>query len=153
MELELRQTLKRIHRFQAAPAALRDEGVKERSRKKNSLAAHGLIDVSSYAKAIGFLVPVLIDRKAWETFVWVKDDVPLMERNPRMKERRLLDILLQALHAARNARRRKTARFNMYRLTSENERRRTGRVAIRGEFRVHCGPGDSDEPVVTIKLA
>jgi len=40
----------------------------------------------------------------------------------------------------------------MYRLTSKAERKIFGKVVIKNDLLVCCGPGDNAEPVVTIYL-
>lgn len=113
----------------------------------------GLVDVSKHAWAIGFLVPVAMTRRAWEELVEIRYDLPLMQRNPRMRERRLIDVLLQALRLARVQGKKSSAQFSTYRLTGREERRSTGRVAIKNEVLVSCGPNDYGNPIITISLA
>ncbi len=69
-----------------------------------------------------------------------------------MRERRLIDILLQAYRLARTQGKKKTAQFNTYRLTSPEERRATGKVAIKNEVLVSCGPNHFGNPMITISL-
>lgn len=126
-----------------------EESSSQRGRSKLS----GFVEVSSYAEAIGFLIPVFMSRESWRAFVEVEDDIPLMTRNPRMKERRLLEILLQALRAARGAGGERTAHFDMYRLTSKEERKNAGMIAVCRRFLVGCGFGDQGEPIILIELA
>lgn len=128
------------------------KGQKELSNRRNGSELSAFIDVSSYAEAIGFLVPVYMSPESWQTFVEVDDDIPQMSRNPRMKERRLLEILLRGLHVARGAQGEEIALFDMYRLTSRMERKNTGKVAICKQFRVRCDLDGLGKTVVIIEF-
>jgi len=113
-----------------------------------------LVDVSSYASPVGFVLPVALTRDVWNAFVEIRDNFPLMERDLRARERRLLEILLEARRAVRKAGSSDSeARFHLYRLTNKNERAAIERLAIRIGLLVHCGPGDHAEPVLTIRCS
>lgn len=134
-------------------AGREEDALPKQPSRKDRFERGDLIDVSQYAGAVGFVFPVALTREVWEALVDIQHDWPLMERTQRAAERRILEILLRALHAVRGVDvRSDAAQFCLYRFTSEAEREKCGRIAIRNDLRVHCGPGDSGEAVITISL-
>jgi len=117
------------------------------------LARGGLVDVSNCARIVGFVFPVALTREVWLTLVNIRHDHLLIERNPRVVEQRILEILIAARSAALAAGDSESAQVSMYRVTSSSERRATGKYAVRRDLRVQCGSGDNAEPVITISLA
>jgi len=112
-----------------------------------------LIDVSYLAREVGFTVHVACSREVWAGLIEIGYDLPALKRNPRMKERRLLNVLLEALQAARRKLGSREVQFSVYRITSKAERETCGKIAIKSDLAVRCDPGDFGEPVVTISLA
>ena len=123
------------------------------SSRSVDLARGGLVDVSNYAKTVGFVFPVALTREVWLTLVNIRYDHSLIERNPRVVEQRILEILITARSAVLGAGDSESTQVSMYRLTSSDERRATGKYAVRRHLRVQCGSGDHAEPVITISLA
>lgn len=117
------------------------------------LKSRELIDVSAFANELGFTAPVALSCEVWAGLVEIDHDLPALKRRPRMRERRILDILLEAMKAAKREPRSKEVRFCVHRLTSKAERDVSGKVAVKSELTVRCEPGDFGEPVVTISLA
>lgn len=112
-----------------------------------------LVDVSRLAREVGFTVHVACSREVWAGLIEIGHDLPALKRNPRMKERRLLNILLEALQAVRRKLGSREVQFSVYRITSKAERETCGKVAVKSDLAVRCDPGDFGEPVVTISLA
>lgn len=112
-----------------------------------------LVDVSRLAREVGFTVHVACSRDVWTGLIEIGHDLPALKRNPRMKERRLLNILLEALQAARRKLGSREVQFSVYRITSKAERETCGKIAVKSDLAVRCDPGDFGEPVVTISLA
>lgn len=109
--------------------------------------------MSSDAKMVGFVFPVALTREVWLSLVNIRHDYLLIERNPRVVEQRILEILFAARSAALRAGDRASTQFSIYRVTSRSEQKATGKYAIRRDLRVQCGSGDNAEPVITISLA
>lgn len=119
--------------------------------RRAKLAEGQLIDVSAQAKLVGFAVPVAISRDAWEMLVDIQSSSTPAEHNPRRRERYLLQILHEAVQVARRAEDSESL-FLVYRPTDVFERNRTRKIGNQHSLLIQCGPGDLDEPVVTISV-
>ena len=108
------------------------------------------MDVSALARSVGFALPVAVHREVWQTLIAVRRDPLLEESDLRREERRLLDILHEAVRVARHTEACE-APFNIYRIVDSRGRKYTRKLATHGLL-VRCGAGDFGEPVVTISL-
>lgn len=75
-----------------------------------------------------------------------------MESNSRAKDRRILEILIEALRAVREAEDSETARFSMYKFSNRSERKVTGKIAIKNDLLIRCEPDDDESPAIGIYL-
>ena len=120
--------------------------------RKERLALGDLIDVSSYARPVGFVIPVALSRPVWLALVDGGEGRPFMESNSRAKDRRILEILIEALRAVREAEDSETARFSMYKFSNRSERKITGKIAIKNDLLIRCEPDDDESPAIVIYL-
>lgn len=102
-----------------------------------------LVDVSHMSREAGFLWPVAMTRAAWEDCVaWGEAD---SKRQTYQDERgRLWDVLWMGGQAARYGR----DRFQLYRIPRGGRGTQARLVALK----MHVGPGDEGELVITIML-
>jgi len=120
-------------------------------RRSAKLAEGQLIDVSAQAKSVGFVVPVAISRDAWDKLIDIQNGSKLAEHNPLRRERHLLQILHEAVRVARRAEDSESS-FMAYQPADGFVGKRTRKIGIQHRLLIQCGPGDCDEPVVTISL-
>lgn len=116
--------------------------------RAQALADGELVDAGDLAREAGFRVPVALTRAAWlEAVAWDSE-------RPEMQDEtgRLWDVLTMSRFAAGRASY-STDRciVRLYRVPNE-DRGRDYNEAEQIELRMHIGPGDSGEPVVTILL-
>lgn len=109
--------------------------------RANAIADGQLVDVSAFGTEAGFGHPVALTAAAWQLTVAWSDDEPAIQD----ERGRLWDVVYMAADAARKR--------------AGNELLFTVAVIPRGEhtprtmqLKVHCGPGDDGQPVVTIML-
>jgi hypothetical protein len=111
-----------------------------------------LIDVSERAKhaggnTMGFKVPVAMTSAAWESLVaWHSDGSP--SERQQHEERRLGDVLYVAFEAASQQRNERLVEF----IVDVLEQAESGPVVVPTHVVMTIGPGDTPEPVITIKL-
>lgn len=105
-----------------------------------------LVDVSTMAKKAGFTVPVALTSAVWSDCVeWCDRD---SSRQTHQDESgRLWDVLWMAYLAARRAQG-GTVAFAMYRVPRSGK----GRMPRKVTLRMHIGPGDAAEPVITLMM-
>jgi hypothetical protein len=104
-----------------------------------------LVDVTETAAEAGFRIPVAMTRAAWADCVeWSETD---SKRQTYQDEAgRLWDVLWMAMNAARRGGGRQSLQFQFYRVPRGGRGTRPRLV----ELVASIGPGDLDEPVVTI---
>ena len=117
------------------------------------LVGDDLVDVSHFAKTVGFVFPVALTRNAWLALVDIRHDRLLIERNPRVVVQRVLAILIAARGASLDAGDRASTSVGMCRFTSRDERKATGKFVVRNRLRIQCDPDERAEPIITISLA
>lgn len=106
-----------------------------------------LVDVTAVAHEAGFRLNTAVTRAVWEACVaWTAED---SKRQVYQDESgRLWDLLWMAAFAAR---RNKGASELLYEFRCVPRGGR-GRFPRRKELKLHIGPGDAGEPVITIML-
>jgi hypothetical protein len=120
--------------------------------RKDRLAQGNIIDVSTYARPVGFVIPVALSRSVWLALVDGGEGWSFMESSSRAKDRRILEILIEAVRAVRGAEDSETARFSLFRFSSKQERKVSGKIAIKNDLLVRCEPADDESPAITIYL-
>ncbi|MGB5640760.1 MAG: DUF6573 family protein [Sedimenticolaceae bacterium] len=116
--------------------------------RAQALADGVLIDAGPMAREVGFRWPVAITVAAWEDCIaWNESD---SERQTHQDQSgRLWDVLFMAAYAARTrAEAGPELRFELYRVPRDG--RSTEAELTR--LKLVIGPGDADEPVITILL-
>jgi hypothetical protein len=125
------------------PAEIRDAGlfgdVIFSYSRAQAIADGVLVDISETAKEAGFSISVAVTRAVWDSYVAVPKGVVAQDEAGR-----LWDILWMCRAAI--------ARLNqdgpqiLFQLHVRNDNRRPRPVTLKAV----CGPGDADEPVLTI---
>lgn len=110
--------------------------------RAQAIADGVLIDVSETAKEAGFKIPVAVTAGVWERCIKL---TPAAEKVGNDINGRLWDVLWMA-HVA--ALRNRDAQELLYKLRVVIKSKRPELV----ELKLHCGPGDDLEPVITIML-
>jgi len=107
------------------------------------------IDITPYAKAIGFVSPVALHRDAWAAIdAWIAMDA----RTWRTKERRILEVLMVAASAARKSTGADSVQFSLYGFTGKKERGSARTLAIKNDFLIRFGSDEEGEPAIAISL-
>ncbi|MGB5670088.1 MAG: DUF6573 family protein [Sedimenticolaceae bacterium] len=116
--------------------------------RAQALADGVLIDAGPMAREVGFRWPVAITVAAWEDCIaWNESDSE--RQTPQDQSGRLWDVLFMAAYAARTrAEAGPELRFELYRVPRDG--RSTEAELTR--LKLVIGPGDADEPVITILL-
>ena len=101
-----------------------------------------LVDVSGYAKELGFRFPVAVTKTVWDSCIsWNKEQ----ERAYQDESGRLFDVLWVAMIKAQHFKGSQT-NFDIACIPR-------GRMEVKTvSLKLHCGPGDQGEPVITIML-
>ena len=108
--------------------------------RAQAIADGMLVDVSEVARELGFRAPVAVTAAVWaRCVVWQDKDAGQDEQG------RLWDVLWIARLAARSAREQREVGYT---LRVEQAGGAVEDVALR----LHIGPGDAGEPVITILL-
>lgn len=104
-----------------------------------------LVDVSAIAKEAGFKIPTALTRAVWEDCVaW--DESDSKRQTHQDQDGRLWDVLYMASMAARTSQHAEQIMYQLYRVPRGGRARRARLVTLK----LHIGPGDQGEPVVTI---
>lgn len=102
-----------------------------------------LVDVTETAREAGFVYPVVLTSAAWESFVaWATEDGTGQD-----EQGRLWDVLWMGMDSIR-----RTTNPGSELLYPVRRIKRGKTVATNGLLKLHIGPGDSTEPVITIML-
>lgn len=101
-----------------------------------------LIDVSKTAKEAGFKIPVAVTAAVWSQCVKM---TPAAEKAGNDEAGRLWDVLWMAFYAARQNPSAQELRYRLYVVSDRPKARLV-------ELKLHVGPGDDAEPVITILL-
>ena len=109
--------------------------------RKQAIADGVLIDVSTLAKELGFKVPVAVTAGVWATCV----KVPIAVECWQDETGRLWDVLNMFRLKAKEV---SGSRLEFKTLVQNAEGAGPEPVLLVG----HCGPGDDDEPTITIML-
>lgn len=108
--------------------------------RAQAIADGVLVDVSEVARELGFHAPVAVTEAVWtRVVVWQEEEAGQDEQG------RLWDVLWRARLAARSA---KEQSEIDYTLRVEQAGDAVEEVALR----LHIGPGDAGEPVITILM-
>lgn len=110
--------------------------------RADALRDGALIDVSTTAAEAGFKTPVAVTAGVWGACIKL---TPAAERACNDEAGRLWDVLSMARFAARRAR---DANEVLYEVMAVVD----GPGAELVQLKLHIGPGDSGEPVITILL-
>lgn len=117
--------------------------------RAQAIADGVLVDVANMAQEAGFRIPVAMSIAAWTDCVaWSDED---SKRQVYQDESgRLWDVLYVASLAARRARGSalNTVNFELYRVPCCGHAVQPRKTALK----LHVGPGDAGEPVITIML-
>ena len=118
--------------------------------RENAIDDGFLVDVTEEASETGFVIPVAISRAAWEDCVaWEKEDEDRKPyRNLQDESGRLHDVLWLAFLAAKNGAGDSIRYFRFNRIPRQGK----GVKARLTTLKLHIGPGDQGEPVITIML-
>ena len=112
--------------------------------RAQALADGVLIDAGALASEAGLRWPVALTVAAWEDCVgWGPSDNAL--QGPQDATGRLWDVLVLAAHAARTGTD-STLYFDLCRVPRDGHARRATVTTLK----LHVGPGDAGEPVMTI---
>jgi len=107
-----------------------------------------LVDVSKTAKEAGFKIHTALTRNAWEDCVaW--DETDSKRQAYQDQEGRLWDVLFMASMAAKSSLQSEQLMYQLYRVPRGGRAKRARLVTLK----LHIGPGDQGEPVVTIMQA
>lgn len=116
--------------------------------RAQGIADGELVDVSETAREAGFRFPVALTRAVWADCVeWSESDAKRQSRTHQDKNGRLWDVLFMASRAVKLAQRgRDRVLYTIARVP------RGGRASAPSpvRLRVHIGPGDTPDPVITI---
>lgn len=113
--------------------------------RAQALADGYLVDVSKMAKEAGFKISTALTRSVWEDCVaWNDDDNK--RQTYQDEDGRLWDVLYMASMAARNSLNSEQLKYQLYRVPRGGRGKRARLVTLK----LHIGPGDHGEPVVTI---
>ena len=123
------------------------------SRQLSDLRTIQLVNVTDYAKGLGFIVPVSLSRKVWDALIENAYEDWDAEQSMRIKERRIFDLLLEARKVVQRSEGTVcSARFSQYRLTGKVERRVIGKAAVGYSLIIECTECDCSSPRVVIFL-
>jgi hypothetical protein len=101
-----------------------------------------LVDVSKYAKELGFRFPVAVTKAVWDSCIsWNKDQ----ENAYQDESGRLFDVLWVAMIKAQHT---KGSQSTFDIACIPRGRMESKTVSLK----FYCGPGDQGEPVITIML-
>ncbi|MBU3063208.1 hypothetical protein KO481_16940 [Nocardia sp. NEAU-G5] len=110
--------------------------------RAQAIADEVLRDVTELAKEAGFTIPVAIAQHAWAAAVaWDQDG-----EHGQSITGRTWDVLMMARWAALRDRDASEVKFEVLRLVNGSTDTRPQPVTLY----LHCGPGDTPEPVLTI---
>lgn len=116
--------------------------------RAQAIADGVLIDVTETAKGAGWKWPVALTAAAWADFVaWSNEDT-LRKGWPQDEAGRLWDVLWIGRLGIKAAGDSDRALFSFLRVAREG----ASRKAVEVQARIHCGPGDAGEPVITIMM-
>ncbi|MFE3280621.1 DUF6573 family protein [Nocardia sp. NPDC059239] len=110
--------------------------------RAQAIADGVLHDVSELAREAGFRHPVAIAEHAWAAAVAWDDD----GKHGQSITGRTWDVLTMAMLAARLNRNASEVKFDVLRLVNGSTDTRPKPVTLY----LHCGPGDTPDPVLTI---
>ncbi len=104
-----------------------------------------LVDLTEWARELGFRFPVACTRALWDGFL-----VPpscTLGQSERGRAHDLLWLLSCAIRRSRDSQSSETRFSVLFQGTLSQPKRRTQQ-----EFKAVCGPGDLGEPVITVML-
>jgi len=107
-----------------------------------------LVDVTITAREAGFKIAVALTQAAWEDFVAWSDDDTMCKGWPQDQGGRLWDVLWMGWLAAKAGDDSDQRTYSFYRVPRPGKARK----AVRVDAKMHIGPGDKGEPVLTIML-
>jgi len=115
--------------------------------RAQAIADGVLIDVTRDATEAGFRYPMAITQTAWEDCVaWTDDD---SNKQTHQDQRgRLWDVLWMARMAVAENKNASTVHYKLYRVPRDGKTRE----ARLTQLKIHIGPGDQGEPVLTVML-
>lgn len=111
--------------------------------RAQAIADGVLVDVSETAREAGLRWPTVVTRAVWERYVAVPKGVRCQDERGR-----LWDVVWMARHAIASQRVRGSE--GLFQLHVRNSNREGTPPLV--TLKLHCGPGDEAEPVLTVML-
>ncbi len=106
-----------------------------------------LVDVSEMAREAGFKLNTVLTRTVWDGCVeWNDDDNK--RQTYQDQDERLWDVLFMASNSARMNPNSSQILYQLYRVPRGGRGKRAKLVTLK----LHIGPGDQGEPVITIMM-
>lgn len=122
-----------------------DWTVIHRYTRAQAIADGVLVDVTEQARETGFKFPVALTRAVWEDCVAWSDADTNRKAYPQSESGRLWDVLWMARLAAMRARGPETL-YKIVRVPRDGRAIEVTEV----QLKIHIGPGDTPDPVITI---
>lgn len=123
-----------------------------RYTRAQAIEEGALVDVSKTANEVGFKYPVAITQAAWQDCVaWSDTDDQRQVPNlifAQDEDGRLWDVLWMAIDAIHNTPTCPQIEYSLYRVPRSGR----GAKARKTRLKMVCGPGDDEEPVITIMV-
>jgi len=101
-----------------------------------------LIDLTSWGRETGFVVPVACTSAVWHQWIVPPEEVQQLGQSERGRAHDLLWVLFCAIRAGGHG------NHVLFKVGFQQ----SARQHVTAEFRAVCGPGDDGEPVLTIML-
>lgn len=119
--------------------------------RQNLIDDGDLIDVSSTkeAKEAGFKVPVALSRTVWDNYVEWSDSDSERKKCDQDQTGRLWDLLYMVHFAILQSKQDTDTIIAKFFVVPRDTK---GFIPLEKEVKVHIGPGDQGEPVITILL-
>jgi hypothetical protein len=116
--------------------------------RAQALEDGALVDVSTLARDFGIRWPVAMTHGAWVECVQWDEEINARKGTAQDETGRACDVLAMAAWCMRRGGGESRGTFYVLRTPREGK----GRKARSVELHLHCGPGDTPEPVITIML-
>ena len=108
-----------------------------------------LVDISEVATKAGFRAPVAMTKNAWVDCVWWPQATLSHDANLQTEESRLWDVVYAAMLAAKLSEGMTRTVFEVYRVSVMSKKSKPKRSVLV----LQVGPGDANEPVMTISMS
>ena len=110
--------------------------------REQALADGVLVDLSDWAREVGFVIPVACTKSLWHRYLSPSDEPKPFGQSERGRAHDMLFMLATAIRRSGNDDR---VYFRTIFLQSPNRH-------VTVDLKAQCGPGDDGEPVVTVML-